>query len=73
MVKVTIKVRSGAAHFRVGVRAQSIQRALSLVGARYQDAEVRVRFPIEAEGFFIRDPTALAEMVGHEQTYQEAA
>jgi hypothetical protein len=31
MVKVSMEVRSGAAHFDVGVRAESIQRAMSFV------------------------------------------
>jgi hypothetical protein len=31
MVKVSIEVRSGAAHFDVGVQAESIRRAMSLV------------------------------------------
>jgi hypothetical protein len=34
MVKVSIEVRSGAAHFDVGVRAESIQRAVSFVKER---------------------------------------
>jgi hypothetical protein len=31
MVKVSMEVRSGAARFQVAVRAESIQRAVSLV------------------------------------------
>jgi hypothetical protein len=63
MVKVSVEVQSGAAHFRVAVQAQSIRRAVSLVGARYSDAEVRVKFPIEPEGFFVEGAGARAEMV----------
>ena len=73
MVKVSVDVHSGGARFRVAVQAWSIRRAVSLVGARYQDAEVRVKFPIEAEGFFVKDSSALAGMGGTEQTHQEAA
>ena len=73
MVKVCVEVRSGTARFRVVVQAQSIRRALSLVGERYPGGEVRVAFPIEPEGFFAREPTAVAGIVGTEQTHQEAA
>lgn len=35
MVKVSVKVRSGTARFRVGVTAQSVRRALRLAGGRH--------------------------------------
>jgi hypothetical protein len=73
MVRVCVEVRTGTARFRVGVQAQSIRRALSLVGGRYPQGEVRGAFPIEPEGFFIRKPTALARIVGTEQIHTEAA
>lgn len=48
MVQVRLEVRTGTARFRVSVRAQSIQRAVSLTGARYPGArEVRVIKPPE--------------------------
>ena len=58
MIKVSVEVRSGTASFRVGVQAQSIRRALSVVGKRYPHSEVKVSFPIEPEGFFIEGPPA---------------
>ena len=58
MVKVCVEVRSGAARFRVAVRAESIRRALSLVRERYPKGEAEVKFPIDPEGFFVEDPTA---------------
>jgi hypothetical protein len=73
MVKVSVEVRSGTVRFRVGVQAQSIRRALSLVGGRYPQGQVRVVFPIEPQGFFVREPLALAGIVGSEQTCREAA
>jgi hypothetical protein len=73
MVKVSVEVRSGTARFRVGVQAQSIRKALSMVGGRYPQGEVRVLFPIEPEGFFVREPTAVARMVGPEEAQREAA
>jgi hypothetical protein len=53
MIKVSVEVRSGTASFRVGVQAQSIRRALSIVGKRYPGSLVKVSFPIDPEGFFI--------------------
>ena len=63
MVKASIEVRNGAARFNVAVRAQSIRRAVSLVGGRYPDSDIRVRFPIDPEGFFVEDPAARAGIV----------
>ncbi len=63
MVKVSIQVSTGTASFSVAVRAESIRRAVSLVGGRYPGREVRVKFPIEPEGFFDEDSTAPAGIV----------
>ena len=73
MVRISVEVRSGTARFRVGVQAQSIRKALGVVGGRYPHGVVEVAFPIEPEGFFAREPTAVAGIVGTEQTHQEAA
>jgi hypothetical protein len=62
MVRLSVEVRSGTARFRVGVQAQSIRKALSVVGGWYPRGVVEVAFPIEPEGFFVR-----------EQTHEEAA
>jgi hypothetical protein len=72
MVKVSIEVRNGAAHFRVGVRAKSIRRALGVVGARHPNGEVRLIFPIEPDGFFVNGSFG-AEMVEIEHQKQMAA
>jgi hypothetical protein len=34
---------------------------------------VRVAFPIEPEGFFVREPSAPARVLGHEQFQKEVA
>jgi hypothetical protein len=73
IVRVSVEVRSGMARFRVGVQAESIRKALSMVGGRYSQGEVRVLFPIEPEGFFVREPTGLEGMGGSKQVYTEAA
>jgi hypothetical protein len=66
MVKVSIEVRSGDARFDVGVQAESIQRAMSLVRERYPRGSVRVKFPIEPESFFVKQPTAQTRIDGLE-------
>jgi hypothetical protein len=72
-VKISVEVRSDTARFRVGVQARSIRKALSIVGGRYPQGEVRVVFPMGPEGFFIQEPSALARIVGPEQSYQQTA
>ena len=73
MVKVSIEVRNGAATFSVAVQARSIERALSFVQQRYPEGEVRVKFPIEPEGFFVEDRTARVRLVGFEAPQRMAA
>jgi hypothetical protein len=73
MVKVSVEVRSGTAHFRVSVQAESIRKALEVVGARYPSGEVGVVFPIEPEGFFVDGPPTLEGMLGTERPKQLAA
>jgi hypothetical protein len=53
MVKVSIEVHSGTARFTVAVQAHSIQRALSIVAARYPGSVAKVKFPIDPDGFFV--------------------
>ena len=48
MVKVSMEVRSGAANFDVGVQAESIQRAMSLVRERYPKGSVTGEVPDRA-------------------------
>ena len=55
MVRVIVNLESGAARFRVAVCAESIQRALELVGNRYSNCKARMVFPIDPESFFVRD------------------
>ena len=53
MVKVSIEVRDGAVHFNVSVKAQSIERAVRVVRGSYPGCDIRVKFPIDPEGFFV--------------------
>jgi hypothetical protein len=73
MVKVSIEVRSGAAHFDVAVQAESIKQAVSFVKERYSKGSVKVRLPIEPESFFVEDPTARRGIVGMELATRVAA
>jgi hypothetical protein len=52
MIQIVLEVRTGAARFRVSARAASIQRAVSLAGARYPGGEVRLILPVESDTFF---------------------
>ena len=58
MVKVPIEVRNGTARFMVGVKANNIQQALSIVQARYPATVAAVKFPIDPEGFFVEERAA---------------
>jgi len=58
MIKVSIEVQSGTARFAIGMQAQSIQQALSIVAARYPESVARVKFPIDQERFFVEDSAA---------------
>jgi hypothetical protein len=67
MVKVSIEVRSRATRFSVAVQAESIERAVSLVAGLHPDRAYRVKFPIDPEGFFVKDSAARPEIVSFEQ------
>jgi hypothetical protein len=73
MVKVSIEVRSGAAHFDVGVQAESIQQAVSFVQERYSKGNVRLKFPIEPESFFVEDPSSRRGIVSLKDRARVAA
>ena len=73
MVKISIEVRDGSARFDAAVQAQSIQQAMSFVRGRYPNADARVRFPIDPEGFFVQDPAARARLLEVEQPGLRAA
>jgi hypothetical protein len=55
MVRVSVEVCGGAARFKVGVQAPSIQRAVGLVRGLHSASDVGVAFPIDPEGFVVED------------------
>ena len=61
LIQVVIEVRSGAATFRVSVRARSIRRAIGLVRSSYPGAEAGLVLPVEPESFFLEDDSDAAE------------
>jgi hypothetical protein len=58
MVRISVEISSGAARFRVSVQAQSIERALEIVQRQNPDKDCKVRFPIDAEPFFVEEDSA---------------
>jgi hypothetical protein len=57
LVRISVEVRSGTARFRVGVQTENIKRALGMVGGRYPQGVVKVRFPVETESVFVPEQT----------------
>jgi hypothetical protein len=55
MIRISVEVSSGPARFRVWVQAQSIERALKIAQTLSPGKECKVIFPIDAEGFFVKE------------------
>jgi hypothetical protein len=73
MIRYSTEVRSGSARFRVSVQAENVRRALDLVGGRYPHGHVRLVFPVEPEGFSVRETSVPTRTTGYQQTYEVAA
>ena len=58
MIRISVQVSSGAARFKVGVEAESIERALEIVARQNPGKECEVTFPMDPETFFVEDPVA---------------
>jgi len=56
MIRVSMELREGAALSRTTVQAESIREAVNITRRRYPGRDVRVKFPIDAEDFFIKGP-----------------
>jgi hypothetical protein len=63
MVRISVHVSSGTAHFRVMVQAESIERALEIARRQNPASECRVSFPIDPESFFVGDSAPKLETV----------
>jgi hypothetical protein len=55
MIRISVKVSSGTARFRVAIQAESIERALEIVARQNPGKECEVTFPIDPETFFVED------------------
>jgi hypothetical protein len=55
MIRIVVQVSSGAARFKVSVEAESIERALEIVGRQNPGKDCEVMFPIDPETFFVED------------------
>jgi hypothetical protein len=58
MIRISVKVSSGTACFRVAVQAESIERALETMARQYPRKVCEVTFPIDPETFFVEDSVA---------------
>ena len=66
VVRITVEVGNGAARYRVAVQAESIRRVLEIVEGLYPGGDFRVKFPIDPQTFFVKDPAAAAGPVEQE-------
>ncbi len=57
----------------MAVRAGSIRRAVTIAEGRYPEGNVRVKFPMDPEGFFVEHPAARARVPEAEQPGKMAA
>jgi hypothetical protein len=60
MVRIAVEVADGTAHYEVAVQADSIRRALEIAEELGLGSDIKVRFPIDPETFFVKDPAAKA-------------
>jgi hypothetical protein len=58
MIRISVKVSSGTARFRVAIQAESVERALENVARQYPDKVCEVTIPIDPETFFVEDSVA---------------
>ena len=63
MVSISVQVSSGAARFKVTVRAESIERALEIAKRHNPGKECQVTFPLDPESYFCDGPVARVEPV----------
>jgi hypothetical protein len=58
MIRISVRVSSGTARFRVTIQAESIERALEIVARQNPGGACEVKFPIDPEAFFVDDSVA---------------
>jgi hypothetical protein len=74
MIRVLIEVRGNeGTSCYVVVQARSVREAASITAAVYSSDVVRVKFPIDPETFFVKEPVAREEIVSVERAEGMAA
>jgi hypothetical protein len=64
VIRISFEVARGAARYRVAVRAQSIERALEIVGKQGSGRDAEVALPIDHESSSVRDATTTVGATG---------
>ena len=64
MIRISFEVAQGAARYKVAVRAQSIERALEIVGKQDSGREAEVALLIDHESSSVRDAITTAGATG---------
>ncbi len=67
MVRITVEIGDGATRYRVAVQAESIRRALEIVKGLNPGDDLKVKFPIDPETFFVEDRAATSGLIAREQ------
>ena len=60
MIKISVRVGSGAGCFTVTIEAEGIEQALKIAARQHPGRECEVTFPIDPETFFVEDSAVLA-------------
>ena len=55
MIRISVEVARGVVRYRVAVQAQSIERALEIVGKQGSGRDAEVALPINHESSSVRD------------------
>jgi hypothetical protein len=58
MIRISVRMRSGTARFKVAVQAESIERALEIAARLNPGKACEVTFPIDTQTFFVKDSAA---------------
>jgi hypothetical protein len=64
VIRISFEVAQGAARYKVAVRAQSIERALEIVGKQDSGREAEVALLIDHESSSVRDAITTAGATG---------
>jgi hypothetical protein len=63
MIRISVRVGSGAGRYTVTIEAESIEQALKIVARHNPGKECEVAFPIDPETFFVEDSAVPARQL----------